>query len=332
MGHSLAPLFGLEQPTWFHRLGGWQPLSRCNWSQPPQGLSPLLASQETRLEKLLSCWRHWGISGWNPRHLATVPKQPFVLLANRRQGQSLLALANRLYPNDNVLDLGQQRRHPAPLLASASAMVTKDWRCGLEALIWDLPVHGLPHLPSSRRWQLALLHRWLVEDSTYCDPTRRQACDPEQMIALVGLQLQQRRRFPERIEAFGIHPFHHRTLRYYLAGSQLRFRHRNARPSRKAQASAVLGRAANRQALQPDEKRPLIQLEDGFLRSSGRGAHLQLPLSLAVDSVGIYFDATCLSALERLLQNHKFNPDECLRADRLRTKILAASLSKYNLT
>jgi capsular polysaccharide export protein len=330
MGNSLAPLFGLEQPTWFHRLGGWQPLSRCNWSQPPQGLSLLLPSQESRIERLLSCWRHWGISGWNPRHLATPPEQPFVLLANRCQAQRMERFAYQLYPNDSVLDLAHQRQHPAPLLATASAMVTKDWRWGLEALIWKLPVHGLPHLPSSRRWQLALLHRWLLEESTYWDPTRRQACEPEQIIELVGLQLQQRRRFPVRIEAFGIHPFHHRTLRYYLAGSQLHFRHRHARPSRKAQASAVLGRALNKQALQPEE-RPLIQLEDGFLRSSGRGAHLQLPLSLAVDAVGIYFDATCPSALETFLQEHCFNVDECVRAQRLRSVILSASLSKYNL-
>jgi capsular polysaccharide export protein len=272
-----------------------------------------------------------GISGWNPRHLARPPEKPFVLLANRCHALRMEMLAYQLYPNDSVLDLGHQHQHPAQLLATASAVITNDWRWGLEALIWKLPVHGLPHLPSSRQWQLALLHRWLVEESTYWDPTRRQTCDPEQIIALVGLQLQQRRRFPERIEAFGIHPFHHRTLRYYLAGSQLRFRHRHARPSHKGQASAVLGRAANKQALQPDEKRPLIQLEDGFLRSSGRGAHLQLPLSLAVDAVGIYFDATCPSGLERFLQEHKFNPNECLRAQRLRNVILSASLSKYNL-
>jgi capsular polysaccharide export protein len=331
MGNSLAPLFGLEQPTWFHRLGGWQPLSRCNWSKPSQGLSPLLPSQERRMEKLLSCWRHGGISGWNPRLLATPPAQPFVLLASRCRGQSIQTLAKQLYPNDSVLDLGRQEQHPAPLLATASAMVTNDWRWVLEALIWKLPVHGLLHVPPSRRVQLALLHRWLVEESTYWDPTRRQACDPEQIIELVGLQLQQRRRFPERIEAFGIHPFHHRTLRYYLAGSQLRFRHRHARPSRKAQASAVLGRAANKRTLQPDDNKPLIQLEDGFLRSSGRGAHLQLPLSLVVDSVGIYFDATCPSALEQFLQEHCFNVDECLRAQRLRSVILSACLSKYNL-
>lgn len=331
MGNSLAPLFGLEQPTWFQRLWGWQTLSRCDWDTPSPGVSPLLPEQEKRLEKLLSRWREWGISGWNPRHLASPPTQPFVLFANRCQGQSMKTLASQLYPNDGVLDLGHQEQHPAQLLARASAVISNDWRWGLEALIWNLPVHGLPHVPTSRRWQLALLHRWLLEESTYWDPTRRQACEPEQIIELVGLQLQQRRRFPERIEAFGIHPFHHRTLRYYLAGSQLRFRHSHARPSRKALASAVLGRAADKRALQLDVKKPLIQLEDGFLRSSGRGAHLQLPLSLAVDAVGIYFDATCPSALETFLQEHCFNVDECVRAQRLRSVILSASLSKYNL-
>jgi capsular polysaccharide export protein len=306
-------------------------LSRCSWSTPPQGLDPLTPSQHTRLKTLLCRWRELGLSAWNPRQLARPPANPFVLLATWCQDRSLQRLPARLYPEANVLDLGVQRRHPAPLLISATALITSDWRWGLEALIWNLPVHGLSPWPASRNLQLALLHRWLVVDSTYWDPTRRQSCAPEQIIELVGLQLKQRRRFPEKIEAFGIHPFHHRTLRFYLAGSHLRFRQLHSRPSRKAQATAVLGRLPNRQALQPDAQKPLIQLEDGFLRSSGRGAHLQLPLSLAVDAVGIYFDATCPSALEQFLQEHRFTDDERSRARRLRSTILAASLSKYNL-
>jgi capsular polysaccharide export protein len=192
-------------------------------------------------------------------------------------------------------------------------------------------VHGLSHWPASRSLQLALLYQWLVVDSTYWDPTRHQACAPEQIMELVGLQLMQRRRFPEHIEAFGIHPFHHRTLRFYLAGSHLRFRQLHSRPSRRAQATAVLGRVPDRQTLQPETQKPLIQLEDGFLRSSGRGAHLQLPLSLAVDPVGIYFDATSPSALEQFLQMYSFNEEDRSRARRLRSIILSASLSKYNL-
>lgn len=331
MGKSLAPLCGLERPWLLPRLLGLQLLSHCHWSQPPQGLTPLLPLQLKRLESLLLRWRELGISAWNPRDLARPPEQPFVLLTSRLDDQSRRRIASQHDPRARILDLGTQRGHPAPLLATAEAIITNEWRWGLEALIWQLPVHGPLQLPTHRPLQLALLHRWLVKDSTYWDPTRGTICTPEQILELVGLQLQHRRRNPERIEAFGIHPFHHRTLRFYLAGSHLKFRKLNAKPSRKAHATAVLGRAINRKALQTDAQKPLIQLEDGFLRSSGRGAHLQLPLSLAVDSVGIYFDATCPSALEKILQNHKFNPDECTRAHRLRTKILNASLSKYNL-
>lgn len=331
MGRSLAPLCGLEPPRLFPRLWRRQPLSRCSWSRPPRNLAPLLPQQLNRLESLLLRWRELGLSAWNPRSLPRQPRQPFVLVAQRHHSRGSQRLAATHYPEARVLDLEGQQAHPAPLLAEATALITNNWRWGLEALIWELPVHGLPRLPTSRGLQLAMLHRWLVEDSWYWDPTRGERCSPEQLMEMVGLQLRQRRRFPESIEAFGIHPFHHRTLRFYLAGSHLRFRQLHGTPSRMAQATAVLGRAANKQQLQPDPQKPLIQLEDGFLRSSGRGAHLQLPLSLAVDPVGIYFDATGPSALERFLQEHRFTSDECSRAQRLRSRILSASLSKYNL-
>lgn len=331
MGNSLAPLYGLEQPSWFSRLWGPTPLSRCPWSRPPRELSPLTPCQRFRLETLLHRWRELGLSAWNPRQRARPPESPFVLLSISCRDRHLSRLAKLLYPRASVRNLRHERRHPAPLLASADALITSDWRWGLEALIWELPVHGLSQLPVERERQLTLLFRWLVQDSTYWDPTRRQNCPPERILELVGLQLERRRQFPERVEAFGIHPFHHRTLRFYLAGSSVRFRPLNARPSSGAQATAVLGRAANRQALQPDSRKPLIQLEDGFLRSTGRGAHLQLPLSLAVDPIGIYFDATRASALECFLQNHPFHQEERQRAHQLRKQILSASLSKYNL-
>lgn len=73
-------------------------------------------------------------------------------------------------------------------------------------------------------------------------------------------------------------------------------------------------------------------MEDGFIRSVGLGADLTKPLSLVVDSVGIYYDCTRPSQLELLLQQSEF-PDALLaRADKLRQKIVAAQLSKYNLT
>jgi capsular polysaccharide export protein len=73
-----------------------------------------------------------------------------------------------------------------------------------------------------------------------------------------------------------------------------------------------------------------VALEDGFLRSFGTGAHFP-PLSVVVDDVGIYYDATAPSALERLL-----NSDTDVRACDVqgaraaRLQLHALGLSKYN--
>ena len=75
----------------------------------------------------------------------------------------------------------------------------------------------------------------------------------------------------------------------------------------------------------------LIRVEDGFLRSVGLGAELARPLSLVMDSRGIYYDATCVSDLERLLQTVAFGGATLERAARLRRRIVAAGLTKYNV-
>jgi capsular polysaccharide export protein len=49
------------------------------------------------------------------------------------------------------------------------------------------------------------------------------------------------------------------------------------------------------------EGRPLSRVEDGFLRSRGLGARLVPPLSLVQDDLGIYYDPTQESRLERLI-------------------------------
>jgi len=75
---------------------------------------------------------------------------------------------------------------------------------------------------------------------------------------------------------------------------------------------------------------PFIVLEDGFLRSYGTGA-THPPLSLVVDTQGIYYDATQSSDLESLLASDADVLDG-LGADhaRARALILEERLSKYN--
>lgn len=77
-------------------------------------------------------------------------------------------------------------------------------------------------------------------------------------------------------------------------------------------------------------RQPLLRLEDGFLRSCGLGVHGAPPLSLVVDDLGIYYDATRPSRLEVLIET--IQPDSAraaLAADAI-ARILRHRLSKYN--
>ncbi len=75
----------------------------------------------------------------------------------------------------------------------------------------------------------------------------------------------------------------------------------------------------------------VLRLEDGFLRSVGLGADLVRPLSWVVDGQGIYYDATRPSDLEALFTATVFDAALLSRAAALRTKIVAAGLTKYNV-
>ena len=74
---------------------------------------------------------------------------------------------------------------------------------------------------------------------------------------------------------------------------------------------------------------PLIRIEDGFLRSRGLGAALHPPGSVVVDQTGIYYDAHVGSDLETILATHDFPEELVARAERLRTRICAAGITKY---
>ena len=74
---------------------------------------------------------------------------------------------------------------------------------------------------------------------------------------------------------------------------------------------------------------PLTRVEDGFLRSRGLGADLVPPLSLVADDLGIYYDPTSESRLERLISD-PVPPGGEARAERLIARLTSAGLSKYN--
>jgi capsular polysaccharide export protein len=74
---------------------------------------------------------------------------------------------------------------------------------------------------------------------------------------------------------------------------------------------------------------PVLEVEDGFIRSAGLGADCVPPLSVIVDERGVHFDPTRPSDLEDLLEHGTFAPALLERAAALRAAILAAGISKY---
>jgi len=75
----------------------------------------------------------------------------------------------------------------------------------------------------------------------------------------------------------------------------------------------------------------VLRMEDGFIRSIGLGADLVPPISLVLDSQGIYYDASKISDLEEILNNHSFSNSLLLRAASLRKNLVELRLSKYNV-
>lgn len=73
-------------------------------------------------------------------------------------------------------------------------------------------------------------------------------------------------------------------------------------------------------------------MEDGFIRSYGLGATLIAPLSVVMDDVGIYFDATAPSRLEQILNTICLTDDQRQRAKGLHELFLTKRMSKYNLS
>jgi len=74
---------------------------------------------------------------------------------------------------------------------------------------------------------------------------------------------------------------------------------------------------------------PIVEVEDGFIRSAGLGADCVPPLSIVVDRSGVHFDPRQPSDLEQMIEAGGFPPDTLERARRLRELIVSSGISKY---
>ncbi|WP_319532438.1 beta-3-deoxy-D-manno-oct-2-ulosonic acid transferase [uncultured Cohaesibacter sp.] len=76
---------------------------------------------------------------------------------------------------------------------------------------------------------------------------------------------------------------------------------------------------------------PIVNVEDGFIRSVGLGAALVPASSLILDGRGIYYDPSQPSDLEWMLETWELTDEERARGARMRTLAVEYKVSKYNL-
>jgi len=75
--------------------------------------------------------------------------------------------------------------------------------------------------------------------------------------------------------------------------------------------------------------RPVVEVEDGFIRSIGLGADCVPPLSIVLDDLAAHYDPNRPSRLERLLAEGEPDAAMLARAAALAQRIAASGISKY---
>lgn len=152
--------------------------------------------------------------------------------------------------------------------------------------------------------------------------------DNPKSVEWLAWQQQMRQRFSGRVYAYGFSNYKKPIVRRFFQGSTVIF---DCPPKQiPPQATLVVWGRRDLGDWQVQNCR-IIRLEDGFIRSVGLGADLIQPLSWALDTRGIYYDATQASDLEHILENYPFTSALCTRAGELRERLVAAGLTKYNV-
>jgi capsular polysaccharide export protein len=169
---------------------------------------------------------------------------------------------------------------------------------------------------------------------TWYDPYRDELCEIERVLDTLEARARAWREDHQGYVASGMRLWKRRPLaEFFKADAAMVFDDNGARA---ADGANTLERPllvwAGKEEPAHSAHRPPLRIEDGFLRSRGLGAELVPPLSLVRDDLGIYYDPTRESRLERHIAAATALPGHARdRAERLITKITENRLGKYNL-
>ncbi len=239
---------------------------------------------------------------------------------------------------------------PYALLEGATAVYTVSSQLGFEAIMaghrprvfgqpfyagWGLTEDEHPVARRERKLTRAqLFAAAMFLAPTWYDPCRDRLCTPEEAIDQLEAEVRCWREDRAGHVATGMRLWKRPHLqRFYGRWRPLRFDDRRPVARARAEGRGVLAWASAAEPLAVEAAAagvPFARVEDGFLRSQGLGAALVPPLSLAADDLGIYYDPTQESRLERLIAEAAALPEgELLRAERLVAAIVKAGVTKY---
>ncbi len=245
---------------------------------------------------------------------------------------------------------------PADLLAEVDEVWCVTSALGFEAVLRGLPVRcfgasfysgwGLTtdEINTGRRGVPrdleTLAAAALIAYPRYVDPVTGLRCEAE---AAVERLLSFRNR-AERLAGYwagvGFSPAKRPPIRRLLNGPKTRMKYFSS-PSRAAEkAEAIGGRliywagkeTPETAAVAATTSAPVVRMEDGFIRSRGLGSDFFGALSVALDDQGVYYDPTGPSGLETLIEEGAQSSETLARAAALRSRVVEAGLSKYNLS
>src|SRR5690606_19685525 len=240
---------------------------------------------------------------------------------------------------------------PADLLAEVDAVYTVTSLLGFEALLRGLPVRcfGAPFyagwgltrdevdtgrrgLPRSLE---AIAAAALLRYSRYIDPVTGRPCEAEAALERLIALRDRADRLAGFTAAVGFAPWKHAPVRRLLNSPKGAVRYfaspdRAARAAKRHSGRVIYWAARESEAFLAGLSGfdgPVLRMEDGFIRSRGLGSDFFGALSVSLDDLGVYYDATAPSRLEVLLETAAFPEARLARAAALRERIVGARLS-----
>lgn len=237
---------------------------------------------------------------------------------------------------------------PHRLLANAAGVYTVSSQMGFEAILhghrsrvfgqpfyagWGLTEDAAPLLRRTRRLtREELFAGAMLLAPLWYDPCRDRLCGLDDVIRQLQAEVRAFREDRRGHVAAGMRLWKRPRLQAVFGGERpLRFSDDPVQADRLATATRrglLVWAGKVPDGFQP--KAPCLRIEDGFLRSRGLGADLVPPLSLVTDDLGIYYDPTRPSRLDRLIAT-PLPPGGRDRAEALIARLREAGLSKYNL-